>query len=391
MITFKPCVTYKRRDGTYAVRIRVTFARSSRYLPTTLTAYPAQLTRSGKLRDPALIAAADNLVRDLREAASTLNPFALEGRSVDWVCDYLKMQLRGSSFRLNIFTFADEWLEGRNAGTAEVYRSTLNVLARWLGGRELDVNDIDGRLLRDFAASLPSAGNAARHLSRFATIFSAARRRYNTGDEVLIPRTPFDSLDRRIPHPQGQRSLGIEGVQRIIDARPADELQAVALAVFVVCFGTMGANFADLWAAPSFTGSRWCYERRKTRDRRADRARVEVEIDPRLAYHLSLLRGRGRWWLPVLHRGGEAGDRNRINHGLELWAQEQGLERFTLYAARHSWATIARSLGVEKATVDEGLAHVGDFRVADIYAERDWAQINAANRRVLDAFSWAAD
>ena len=103
MITFKPCVTYKRRDGTYQVRIRVTFARKSRYLATTLTAYPSQLTRSLRLRDGALIASADNLIRQMRSTVADLNPFALEGRSVDWVCDYIKAKRRGSSVHLRFF------------------------------------------------------------------------------------------------------------------------------------------------------------------------------------------------------------------------------------------------------------------------------------------------
>lgn len=51
-------------------------------------------------------------------------------------------------------------------------------------------------------------------------------------------------------------------------------------------------------------------------------------------------------------------------------------------------AEYARRLGVEKATVDEALGHVGDFRVADIYAERNWVLSWEANRRVLDLFTF---
>ena len=61
--------------------------------------------------------------------------------------------------------------------------------------------------------------------------------------------------------------------------------------------------------------------------------------------------------------------------------------RVTYYAGRHSWATIARKT-TEKATVDEALGHVGDYRVTDIYAERDWEQVAEANRRVLALFRW---
>ena len=70
------------------------------------------------------------------------------------------------------------------------------------------------------------------------------------------------------------------------------------------------------------------------------------------------------------------------------WAQEQGLPGFTFYAARHTWATLARKAGVEKATVDECLGHVGDYDLADIYAERSWELLAAANRKVLALFEW---
>ena len=388
MITFHPAATYKRRDGSYQVRIRVTFRRQSRYLSTTLTAYPSQLTRSGHIKDAALLSSCDKLIRQLREAAATLNPFTLEGRSVDWVCDYLRTTLRGATFRLDFIAFGREWLEGKHASTAELYGQSLNALDRFAPG--IDVNDIDGALLRRFAATYDNAATARRHLSRLSTIFAAARRRYNEDDVVLIPRTPFDNLDLRLPAAQGQRSLGVEVMQRIIDARPAEERHALALAAFVVSFGTMGANFADLWAARRFTGGRWIYERQKTRSRRADRARVEVEIDPRLAYHVSLLEGCSEWWLGRLHSRCKDAALDACNRHLKEWAALEGLPPFSTYAARHSWATIARGIGVEKATVDEGLAHVGDFRVADIYAERDWRRINEANRRVLDCFSWPA-
>ena len=43
---------------------------------------------------------------------------------------------------------------------------------------------------------------------------------------------------------------------------------------------------------------------------------------------------------------------------------------------------------MDKATIDECLAHVGSLRTADIYIEKDWDVINAANRKVLALFSW---
>ena len=77
-----------------------------------------------------------------------------------------------------------------------------------------------------------------------------------------------------------------------------------------------------------------------------------------------------------------------MNYGLQKWCEEQRIERFTFYALRKSWGTIARRIGVEKSLVDEGLVHVGDYRMTDIYAERPWEKINEANRKVLALFNW---
>ena len=43
---------------------------------------------------------------------------------------------------------------------------------------------------------------------------------------------------------------------------------------------------------------------------------------------------------------------------------------------------------MDKATIDEALGHVGEFRIADIYAERDWEVIASANDKVLGRFRW---
>ena len=77
-----------------------------------------------------------------------------------------------------------------------------------------------------------------------------------------------------------------------------------------------------------------------------------------------------------------------MNRWLRKWAEREGMEPFTFYAARHTWATLARRMTTEKATVDEALAHVGDFKMADIYAERNWALAWEANRKVLALFRW---
>ena len=64
-------------------------------------------------------------------------------------------------------------------------------------------------------------------------------------------------------------------------------------------------------------------------------------------------------------------------------------EPFTFYAARHSWATIARNdCRIDKATVDECLNHVGNMQLADVYIKKDWRIQWDVNKKVLDLFTW---
>ena len=56
------------------------------------------------------------------------------------------------------------------------------------------------------------------------------------------------------------------------------------------------------------------------------------------------------------------------------------------YAARHSWATIARNdADVDKYTVHSALNHVDEeMKATDIYIKKSWDPIDRANRKVLD-------
>jgi integrase len=105
-----------------------------------------------------------------------------------------------------------------------------------------------------------------------------------------------------------------------------------------------------------------------------------------------LTAGGGPYWLAALHAipGNKDGCTHKVNRALAGWAERNGVPPFTFYAARKTWASLARRAGVEKATIDECLCHIGDFPVADIYIERDWELLNAANRRAIALLRWDA-
>lgn len=418
MVNISPVIFahHRRKDGTYPVKICVTFRRGRKYLPTTIYCRQADLTRSLKIKNPDITAKVNAVCDRLRAEAASLNPFDLEGRDVEWVTARITEAMRRQDFRLDFFAWADGALKEKTPGNRGKYVTALRAFERFLGRRECDINDITHAMLVEFAdfcdrgtklawsrltgqvreTGKERVGKISPHyLSKLSHLYDAAKDRYNDedGGAVVIPRSPFRRLDMTPPHPTtGQKALPAEVIQAMIDDDKCSAPVRRSLDIFLVGFALMGANLADLWEARPPEGRWWAYNRRKTRNRRADGAYIRCEVSAAISPLLARLgAGTNRaWWLPALRRSGKnasvAGQ--TVNRNLKTWCDKHGVERFTYYAGRHTWATWARKLGVEKATVDEALGHVGDYRVTDIYAERDWERIAEAAQKVLALVRW---
>ena len=396
MVTFKAVVYahQRRRDGTYNVKVRVTHKGVHRHLATSIYCTAGELTRTLAIKDHELQRKCDAVLSQLRDALSRISMFDIEANDVDWVVRELRrIILEQRPFRLDFLAFGREAVADRKPSTRSVYVSALGGLQRWLGRDELDVNDITYEMLRDYQEAMHRAGRVSVdfQLQMLSHLYAMAREKYNDEDRGLIriPRQPFSRMKyAHRTHANAQKALAEDVIQRMIDCQTEDHLVRRSLDTFLLSFCLMGANLADLWEADPPEGNVWIYERAKTRDSRSDRARMSVAIPPEAASYIARLRGR-RKWLMFPERFAHLKSASRsVWLGLQKWCREQGLEPFSLYAARHSWATYARRAGVEKSLVDECLAHKGDFRMADVYAERNWELMAQANRTVLDRFRW---
>ena len=410
MITYKPIIISggRRKDGTWPVKIRITFKGQVRRIPTTLVCTDADLTRGGRIKNATILQKADELIQRMRATTATLSPFTLEEWDVDRVVEHIRYSLTAESFSLDFIAFGREFIKGKDVGTRASYTTALNAFARFLGKESIDVNDITRTLLVEFqewadaqgrvfynyrtkeyqatGKKTAEGGNSGRWVQRLGHIFQKAKERYNDEDagRILIPRSPFDFVPKKRVIHKGQGCLPVEVLQKVIDARPENRQERISLAAFVVSFGTMGANLADLYDGIPPQRPYWRYFRKKTTKRRTDRAEVIVAVEAQMEAFIGILQdGTGLH----LWKSSRIAD-TQVNKYLRQWAEREGVEPFTFYAARHSWATIARRLGVEKATIDEALGHIGDYKVADIYAERNWSLAWEANRKVLAEFSW---
>ena len=416
MITFKAIIIpgNRRKDGTYPVNIRVTFKGKTRRLATTLVCTSGDLTRTLKIKNATILNKSDALIARMRDAVKDLSPFDLETQDVDWVVRHIKESLTQEEFHLDFFVWADRYIQGKTPTTRRVYVSAMNALERFLGRRSIDINDISRPLLLEFMEMVDGErkmhynaktgrveesgveriprGVSTRHLAKLENIYNAAKEKYNDEDSgrILIPRSPFSKISKVYPVSNGQESLGRELMQRIISSQVDNEVMRTALDLFIVSFGLMGVNMADLYFATPVQ-EEWVYNRKKTEHRRMDRARMKVSIPGQLKPYLERLKGEGGWWLNNLHRFASSKDfaTARVNRCLKRWCEDNGVKVFTFGAARHTWATLGRQdCKIDKSTIDDCLCHVGSFRITDIYAEKAWDLMQEANQRVLELFAW---
>ncbi len=417
MITFKAIVIpgNRRKDGTFPVVIRVTFKGKSRRLATTLVCRSGDLTRTHRIKDATILNKADALIGRMRDSVKDISPFDLEERDVDWVVGKIKDALSGEDFRLDFFDWADKYVLTKAETTRSAYNSALNAFSRYLGRREIDINAITRPMLLEFmervdneprmhydhktGKTIPSSvpkkiplGASSRHIAKLEHIFKKARYKYNDedADRILIPKNPFSRIEKVRPPSQGADNLGRDLMQRIISAQVDNQSVRTALDVFILSFGLMGVNMADLYNAKPFDVE-WVYYRQKTSKRRRDKAMMKVILPGELSSVVERLKGQGGWWLNNLHSFASKKDycTARVNKYLKRWCEDNGVKPFTFGAARHTWATIARKdCKIDKSNVDDCLCHIGDFKVTDIYAEKAWDLIQETNRRVIEMFNW---
>lgn len=379
----------RRADGTWNVKIRITYGRRSRWLPTPVYVTRDQLTRSYKLKDATALMNAQRHEAAARASLAKMPPFWLEGRTVDDAVEWLRRDLGGGAFRLDFVAFGREVAERKEGGTASNYRVALNSFCRFLGRETCDISEVTRPLLMDWVATL-SPQTAEVYVSKLRYVWRQAQLRYNDGDQRRITGEPFRGLELPTPVHQGQRPLGVAEMQRLILAQTDDAKERRALDWFVLSFALMGMNYIDLYGAAPPRRGVLEYRRRKTMKARPDGALMRVRVPDCLRPFIARQRAKtGSYWLLARRDRHEQTLAADINRRLRAWAEREGLEPFTFYAARHSFGTIARSAdcGVPYYVIEDCLNHKAQG-LLDIYAERDWRTLDEANARVLALFTW---
>ena len=280
------------------------------------------------------------------------------------------------------------FIDGKtNKGTKGVYKHTLDKI------RTFDHNidkksfeEIDLKWLNDFehfCAQTASKNARNIHLRNIRAVFN------NAIEYEITTAYPFRRFKIK-PEATRKRSLTVEELRKLFDY-PVEEYAEIYRDMFKLIFMLIGINSADLWALRSIThDGRIEYKRAKT-------GRLySIKVEPEAMEIINKYRGKNGL-LCIADRWSESRNfRHQCNKALQRIGKVErvGLggkkiitaefENVTTYYARHSWATIARSIGVSIDDIALALGHGDGHDLTRIYLDEDRQKIDDANRLVLD-------
>lgn len=397
MATFKTTIKKekKRADGTWNVLIRFTHKRKIHYFSTTMYVTKADITPSFKIKNQQIIDKCDELIRLYRKIIMPLN-LEFNDMSMEDIVDYIKKS-NNRNHAINFTEYYYKWYdEHRNTIKGiKNYASAFHAFQYFQGRNNILHTDITVNTLKSFSESLADKPRAqSLYTALIVRMFNDMREYYNDEDNGIIRIK--HSLTRFKPPRQNvtkKRALNVEQIRKIFSL-PYDGIMVkgrssrrdLALDCFRLSFALMGMNSADMFSAKEYDGEKISYERAKTKDRRADRARIEVKVYPKIMNLMHKYAGKDRVF-NFHERFKSESDLNRsINIGLKEIGKEIGVEHLQFYAARHSMATIAvNDVGISKYIVNDMLNHTDEaLRVTELYIKKSFKAINEANFQLLD-------
>ncbi len=404
----------KRTDGTYNVKVRFIKGKRIKRISTDLFATEADLTADFRLKEDSIIKLeADRLVLHYRTVFTSLH-LDSENYDVNEIVSLLQNKDEAEK-PIDFIAFCKKWISEATIKGKDNYTTALNSFIKFLGKEELNIKEITVDLLekyRDYIIEvrarkvkqmvesgkrIPSNRCLSLYLMSLRHLYSEAQRFYNKPDKGLmcIPHTPFEYF--KIPKQEATRKRALQPQQiKAIWNLPYQNIHKgvkhtcrpdLAKDCFIISFCLMGINSVDLYNATELIGNKLIYYRTKTKDRRLDKAKMEVIVPDMILPIIEKYRdntGQRLFNFYQYYRDAKAFNK-AINKGLKEIGTQLQIEDLEYYAARHSWATIAlNKCKIDKYTVHAALNHVDEsMRVTDIYIERDFVNENKANTKVL--------
>ena len=415
MPTFKAEVSPRQRaDGTYSIRIRLTHNRKYARISTPWYAERKDLTPKLEIKSLHYRDIVEDKIREYRKICDEIQN--IEKLTAVQVVDRILNFKSDTDFSLNFIEYLtsdyDKLCKRGRKSTAELRKYTAKSLSDFVGSEYINVNAITANFVREYIEHLKGEnGKITRKSSAYPAQVRKAlndlRNEYNDEDlgVIRIKVNPFAKVKLDKQPETEKRALSIAEIQKLIDTTEFDtHREEFARDMFLLSFMLVGMNSADMFTCDNCSDGILTYFRKKVSGRRDDKGEMRVRIEDIATSLFDKYRNTNAERSEVFDFFSRYNDfRNfnkAINKGLQIKIKDEkgkdtdkykiGIERLQFYAARHSWATIARNdAKIDKYTVHEALNHTdASMKVTDIYIKKDFSHIWEANKKVLALFNF---
>lgn len=449
MITFKAVVLkkHKKADGTWNVKIRVTYDRRSSYLPTNAFVKKDQLnSKQTQIKDISVKKKFEPTIDNYRKIVEDLR--ITSSLSVSDVVTFIERQLKKQEKKeIDFIAFINERINqlrakhGKDHKTATGYNTVVNSLQDFFKSEKVLITDINPKSLQAYeeylkterkvmrkdrkgelqSRTLKPVGNGIHnYMKDIRALFRDAIDEFNDEDEgeSKIKHYPFKKYKVPKPGLTPKRNVKVEVIKSIRDfelkkapkqnllqkrnvkvqvigntsedeANERKDLIILGKEVFLLSFFLVGINLIDIFEVEQVIEGRLTYNRSKTESRRDDKALISIKVEPEAVPLISKYADPDcQRVFNFYHRYSTINNFTKaVNKGLKQLSEELKLQKnLTSGYARASWATIAHNIcKISKDDVDLALNHVDPrHKLADIYIEKDFSMIDESNRKVLD-------
>ena len=270
--------------------------------------------------------------------------------------------------------------------TSETYCCTLKSLMQFREDKEVLLEDIDSDLMLMYEAYLHNRGLTKNSSSFYMRILRAVYNRAVEKD-LTINRAPFKhvytGIDKTI-----KRAIPLKAIKQIknLDLSLQPSLN-FARDMFLFSFYTRGMSFIDMayLKKKDLSNGILSYRRRKTGQQlfiRWEKCMQEIVC--------KYDNPRSEFLLPIIKR---ADKDNRLQYQSTLRFVNNHLKSIvallnieipiSMYTARHSWASIAKSKNIPISVISEGMGHDSEMTTQIYLASLDNTVVDRANAQIL--------
>ena len=324
---------------------------------------------------------------DIKQLQSIINQ--LENKRIKYTADDIVSTFQKQYKEQSLFNFMHgviaQLQQMDKQRTSETYRCTLKSFMQFREDKDVLLADIDSDLILMYEAFLRGRGLTKNSTSFYMRILRAVYNRAVEKD-LTTNRNPFKhvytGIDKTI-----KRAIPLKAIKQIknldLSLQPSLDF---ARDMFLFSFYTRGMSFIDMayLKKKDLSNGILSYRRRKTGQQlfiRWEKCMQEIVDKYDADYYSPYL-------LPILKypydRSQYKNMLYRTNKSLKDVAKMVGLSiPLTLYVARHSWASIAKSKNIPISVISEGMGHDSEMTTQIYLASLDNAVVDRANAQIL--------